>query len=414
MEPFLAEYGLDGALWLATMASSIFLFSVAIAIIFNKLLVPPLLRFADWTPTSLDSRILRGLRMPLTLAIVALGAYLALVLPFDLEPARRSTIDIAAGLLATLLGAYAVASLVGHACDWYLAHAAKRAESSLGQRMMPLFRRVLVGLIYGVGVLMIIDQLGRDITPLIAGMGLGGLAVALALQPTLANLFAGSYVMTEGAVKPGDYVELESGEAGYVLDVSWRSTRIRTFYNNLVIVPNSRFAETIIINYQAPTPAVNIIVSAGVSLDSDFYHVEQVCREVMDEVLETSPYGVKEFGAWFGFDSFGESNVNFWLFVQAKDRIASFGLRTDLMSRLRERFREEGIIINYPVRSLQLAPGMRPEEVMRRQRSRGAVNGREQRPQRRRSPRREARHGVHLPPDMGEGPEGAPGGPGRT
>jgi small-conductance mechanosensitive channel len=220
--------------------------------------------------------------------------------------------------------------------------------------------------------------------------------------------------MTEGVVKPGDYVEMENGIAGYVMDVSWRSTRIRTFYNNLVIVPNSRFAETIITNYQEPTPAMNIIVTGRVSLDSDLYYVEQVCRAVMDEVLESSPYGIKEFGSWFGFENFGESNVEFWLFVQARDRIASFGLRTELMERLQERFREKGIVINYPVRSLRLSQELGAETLSRVQRSNSSLpsNGRDHR-NRRHAQRRATRpqHGVHLPPDLGQGPEGDAGGP---
>ena len=144
--------------------------------------------------------------------------------------------------------------------------------------------------------------------------------MALALQPTLANLFAGTYVMTEGVISPGDYIALDGGITGYVVEVGWRSTRIRTWQNNLVIVPNNKFAETIITNFQRPVPAVNGWLTCGVSYDSDLYHVEKVCREVMDEQLETNPNAIKEYGSWFGYDSFGDSNVTFWLFVQAKDR----------------------------------------------------------------------------------------------
>lgn len=415
MGPLLERYGLEGTLWLTVVAAGIFLISLSVAIIFNKLVFPIILRLTDWLPSNVNSKLVRGARFPLTLGLVLAGAYLAVTIPFNLTADQQEAMDRAAILLAIVLGVVAVASLVSSGFDWYIHHVSQHTESSLNERLLPLFRRIAVGLVYGLGAMMIIDQLGQDITPLIAGLGLGGLAVALALQPTLSNVFAGTYVMTEGVVKTGDYVEMENGIAGYVLDVSWRSTRIRTFYNNLVIVPNSRFAETIITNYQEPTPAMNIIVTGGVSLDSDLYHVEQVCRDVIDEVLETSAYGVKEFGSWFGFENFGESNVEFWLFVQAKDRIASFGLRTELMERLRERFREEGIVINYPVRSLQLSPEFSLEAVANLKRSASASkpgpNGREQRGHRRRGPRRNSRAGVHLPPDMGQGPEGSPGAP---
>ena len=123
--------------------------------------------------------------------------------------------------------------------------------------------------------------------------------MALAIQPTLANLVAGTYVMTDGVVGPGDYVELEGSIAGYVVEVGWRSTRIRTWGNNLVVVPNSKFAETIITNYQRPIPAVNVYLPCGVSYDTDLYRVEEICREVMDQILENEPSAVKEYGGWF-------------------------------------------------------------------------------------------------------------------
>jgi small-conductance mechanosensitive channel len=211
--------------------------------------------------------------------------------------------------------------------------------------------------------LLVLDQLNVNISPLIAGLGLGGLAVALALQPTLANVFAGTYVMTEGVVTPGDYIELENGVAGYVIDVSWRSTRLRTWHNNLVVIPNARFAETIITNYQEPQPAVNVFLPCGVSYESDLRLVQQICQDVMDRLLETDPDAVKEYGGWFGFESFGESNVDFWLFIQARNRLASFPLRTKLMQDLHRRLLDEGIVINYPVRALQFPPGWSPNGI---------------------------------------------------
>ena len=162
-----------------------------------------------------------------------------------------------------------------------------------------------------------------------------------------------------------------------MVEVGWRSTRIRTWRNNLVIVPNNRFAETIITNYQRPARAVNVWLQCGISYDSDLYHVERVCREVMDGVLDTNAHAIKEYGGWFGFDNFGDSNVNFWLFVQAKDRWGSFELQTALMQALHHRFKNEGIVINYPVRSLQFPKEWGPEALLERngQEAGGAGSG---------------------------------------
>jgi len=358
MDFVLTEFGLEAPIWLLVAGAVILLASVVFAIIFHKLLFPLVERFTNWTPTNSDTRLVRSTRWPLTIGIVVLGAYLGVVWPLDLNAAQQEVINTAFQVAAVVLGVFALGSVVSNAFSWYIEHIAPLTRSNLDQRLMPLLRRIAVAVVYGIGALIILDQLKININPLIAGLGLSGLAVALALQPTLANLFAGTYVMTEGVITPGDYIEMENGITGYVVDVGWRSTRLRTWHNNLVVVPNAKFAETIITNYQGPSPAVNVYLTCGVSYDSDLFEVERVCHEVMDNLLETDRNGVKEYGGWFGFSSFGESNVDFWLFVQARDRLASFELQSVLIQRLHQRLREEGIRINYPVRTLHLPNGM--------------------------------------------------------
>ncbi len=364
MDPFLDRFGLDEQPWLApAVFGAILLVSILASLIFHKLLFRLVLHLSQWTPSDLDSRMMRATHWPLTLGILVLGGYFALTASFDLTPVQHGATDKGAGLLGIVLGIFAVVGVVSRGIDWYLENLASRTQHVIDVKLFPLLRRGAVALIYGIGGLLILDLLGISISPLIAGLGLGGLAVALAIQPTLANLFAGTYVMTEGVVGPGDYVELDGSIAGYVIEVGWRSTRIRTWGNNMVVVPNSKFAETIITNYQRPIPAVNVYLPCGVSYDTDLYRVEEICREVMDQVLENEPSAVKEFGGWFGFENFGDSNVNFWLFVQARDRLAGFELQTALIQRLHQRFRIEGIVINYPMRTLELPKEWRFDRV---------------------------------------------------
>ena len=353
-----SRFGLGDPAWLdPAIGASIFLISVIVAVVFHKLLFPLILCLTRRTPTDLDSRLMQATRIPLTLGVVVLGGYLALTVPLG----QRSDVEAVTKSLGILLVVIAVASIIAKALDWYIGKATGRPGFALGSRFLPLVRKISSGLVYGLGALLVLDQLGINISPLIAGLGLGGLAVALAIQPTLANLFAGTYVMTEGAVSTGDFIEMEGGVSGYVVDVGWRSTRIRTWKNNLVVVPNSRFAETIITNYQRPVAAVNVYLTCGVSYDSDLQKVERICLAVMDDELESNPDAVKEYGAYFGFESFGDSNVDFWLFLQSTDRFASFRLKTSLMQRLYQRFKDEHIVINYPVRTLQFPEGWGPQ-----------------------------------------------------
>jgi len=364
MEPILARFGLGDPEWLDPVTSVVIvLIAFGAALLMHKVVFPLVIRFTQWTPTDLDSRLVKSARWPITLGIVVLGVYLAVTVPLDLTGSEHDRADNVAQALGLVLGIFFVVGLLSSVIDWYLANLAVRANHVVDLRLFPLLRRVGIVVIYGIGALLVLDVLGINISPLIAGLGLGGLAVALALQPTLANLFAGTYVMTEGVISTGDYIELESGMAGYVVEVGWRSTRLRTLSNNLVVVPNARFAETIITNYQEPVPAVNVYLTCGVSYDSDLDLVEKVSFEVMNNLLENDPNAVREYGSWFAFDAFGESNVNFWLFLQSRDRIASFTLQSTLIKDLHRRFREEGIVINYPVRTLQFPDGWGPQMI---------------------------------------------------
>tara|TARA_Y100001001_G_scaffold31247_1_gene25976 strand:+ start:404 stop:1642 length:1239 start_codon:yes stop_codon:yes gene_type:complete len=355
MYPLLDRLGLEYQLWLPLAAFGVILLvSLLAAWIFHKLIFRLVLHLSQWTPSDMDSRMMLATRWPLTLGILVLGAYLAVTMALGVP---RVVAVRVFGFLGIVLGVVATVGVLSNGIDWYLVNLATRTQHVFDVKLIPLLRRGVVALVYGIGGLLIVDLLGFSISPLIAGLGLGGLAVALAIQPTLANLVAGTYVMTDGVVGPGDYVELEGSIAGYVVEVGWRSTRIRTWGNNLVVVPNSKFAETIITNYQRPIPAVNVYLPCGVSYDTDLYRVEEICREVMDQILENEPSAVKEYGGWFGFDNFGDSNVNFWLFVQARDRLAGFELQTALIQRLHQRFKMEGIVINYPMRTLEFPRG---------------------------------------------------------
>jgi len=408
MELILARFGLGDRVWLdPATAGVIVLISIVVAFLFHKVIIPLTLRLTNWTPTDLDSRLVKSLRWPLTLGILALGAYLAVTISFELTSSERDKADDIARGLGVVVGIIVVVGLLSAAIDWYLASLSTRANHVVDLRLFPLIRRVGGVVIYGIGALLVMDVMDINISPLIAGLGLGGLAVALAIQPTLANLFAGTYVMTEGVIATGDYIELESGMAGYVVEVGWRSTRIRTWGNNLVVVPNARFAETIITNYQQPVPAVNVYVTCGVSYDSDLDHVEKICREVMGDLVENDRNAVRSYGSWFAFDAFGESNVDFWLFVQARDRIASFNLQSALIKNLHREFRVKNIVINYPVRTLQFPDGFTPEMAGVTQTSAAPRPAPASRPTR---PRRES----HLSEEEGPDIDGVPPGGGES
>ena len=387
--------------WVDLLVSAIILMVVAIlAFVFSRLISRLLLRAARFSAGDLDDAIISALRGPITVLIILAGAYLAITVPLALAHSIQEVVNKAAALAAIFTGAYLINSVGSAALRWLEERLESSDVSSAGGWALPLARRGMLIVIIAMAAMISLDILGINISPLIAGLGLGGLAVALALQPTLSNLFAGTYVITEGVVSEGDYVEMENGVTGYVVDVNWRSTRLRTWANNLVVIPNSRFAETIITNYSKPDEHVNVYLTCGVAYESDLQRVEAVSMEVMRQVERDHPEVVKEYGVYFGYDTFGESNVDFWLFMQASSRLNSFEVRTELIKRLHARLTDEGITINYPVRTLHLPDGWTPD---------GQLPGSEQAARRTTRPRPESEPHTHLPADApgvsGDGPD---------
>ena len=331
---------------------------------------------------AIGAATLGAVRTPVLTFLVLQGLFLALVTISYLDK-WRDEIGTGWAVLVVLTLAYGAANAAGALMSWYSRVVAPLTRTQFDDKVVPILGRVVRVGVYGIASLVVLDKLGYSISPILGGLGITGLAMALALQPTLSNFFAGTYVISDGAISVGDYIELQGGPAGYVIEVGWRSTRIRSFMNNLVIIPNSRLADTIVTNYNGPVFAMNVIVYGGVSYSSDLDLVERVSKEVAAEVLATSTGSVRGFEPWFGFENFGESNITFWLFVQAKDRIGSFVVQHELVKGLHARFKEEGIEINYPVRKLVFpesdGPGepplVRGQAGQNRRRARRTVDG---------------------------------------
>ena len=356
------EEGLTDSILLRLIgAFSVFLGFVVAALIVRIIISLIHRRLKNQDTSSVTSIILQSVKTPITAILLISGllsAYLLVlgiedVLPSGFSDTRDLSIKIWK-IMSILITTFAIAKTIDHLIDWYLLNIAEKTETKIDDTLLPTLRRVLPITIYAAGALVAIDSIGISISPILAGLGIGGLAVALAVQPTLSNFFAGTYVVTEGELKEGDFIELEGGPSGYVEEVGWRSTKIRSRFNNLVIIPNSRMAESIVTNYFSPTPAMNVIVTGGVAYESNLVDVEKYALEEARTVIEESEKAIKGTEPSFGFSNFGDSNVDFYVFLQAIDRAGTFGLRSELIKRIHDRFNREGIEINYPVRKLIL------------------------------------------------------------
>jgi small-conductance mechanosensitive channel len=217
-----------------------------------------------------------------------------------------------------------------------------------------IFTRVIRLAVFIMGLLVILQTLGISITPIITALGIGGLAVSLALQDTLSNLFSGLSMTASRQVRPGDYIKLGSGEEGYVTDITWRSTTIRALPNNMIIVPNAKLASVIITNYYFPEQEMAVLVQVGVSYDSDLSRVEQVTMEVGRDVMREVQGGVPEFEPFIRYHTFSDYSINFSVILRGREFTDQYLLKHEFIKRLHARYAAEGIQIPFPIRTILL------------------------------------------------------------
>jgi small-conductance mechanosensitive channel len=229
--------------------------------------------------------------------------------------------------------------------------------SSKSEGLLPstsIFRNLAQVVAFLVGGLVILDTLGISITPILTALGVGGLAVALALQDTLSNLFAGLGIIASRQVRIGDYIRLEGGEEGYVTDIRWRNTTIRTLPNNFVIVPNNKLASAVITNYYQPAKDMAVLVQVGVAYASDLGKVEKVTIEVGRDVMRTVKGGVPEFEPFIRYHTFGDSSINFTVILRGQEFVDQHLVKHEFIKRLQRRYAQEGIEIPFPIRTVHL------------------------------------------------------------
>jgi len=206
--------------------------------------------------------------------------------------------------------------------------------------------------VYIIGLLILLQTLGVSIAPILTALGVGGLAVALALQDTLSNLFSGLHILLSRQIKVGDYIKLSTGEEGNVADISWRNTTIKVMSNNMVIVPNQKIASSILTNYYMPDRELSVVVGASVSYDSDLEQVEKITVEVAKEVMSRVEAGITNFEPVVRFHTFGDSSINFNVVLRVGEFADQYKLKHEFIKQLHVRYREEGIEIPFPIRTV--------------------------------------------------------------
>lgn len=324
---------------------AVFLFILLIGYLLRGYLFSRLTRWASQTGSRTGDAIISAARSPFLVLCIMLGVYAALeftYLPKALLGKAETGLSILAIVAVSMVTANILAGLIRMR--------AEKSESALP--VTSLTENIIRIIVYGTGTLVILNALGISIAPILATLGVGGLAVALALKDTLSNFFAGFHIIANREINVGDYLRLSSGEEGYVNDIGWRSTKIRTLAGNIIFIPNAKLTELIVTNCALPARDIAVPIELGVHYASDLERVERITCEEGQEVMRQVPGGIPDFTPLVRYQRFGESGIDLTVILRGKEFADQFLIRHEFLKRIHARFRKEGIVIPYPVRAL--------------------------------------------------------------
>ena len=322
--------------------------------VLRRLVLRGLKNWAARTGGRVGTVLYEALRGPTWIWALILAAHLA----FQGSDLPRAFTDaVASGLLVlwivslTLMSMQVVGNMVRH---WGTRVSGALAVTTLTQNLAQISVVILGGLI-------LLNHFNFKLTPILTALGVGGLAVALALQDTLSNLFGGFYVAVAGQVRLGDYIKLNTGEEGYVTDIGWRCTTFRALAYNLIIVPNAKLAQAVVTNYYLPEKRMSASFAVTVGNECDPDAVERVLAEVLTQAAGDVPGMLKDPAPSVAFDpGFGDAGLGFTANFQVADFASQSPVRNELRKRVLRRFRAEGIGIPYPSRTVYLHGSGKP------------------------------------------------------
>lgn len=334
--------------WLVGL--TVMLCSTLVMLLVERLVLRRVQNWVDRSSFRFDTIVLSAIRSPLSILIFTVNLIILkqvlVYLEFDTAP-YDDYFDRGAQLLLII-------ALLRFADTFSSGAISSYAESSQVRNSQSIIKGIARGAIYGIGGLVLLSAVGIPVTPIVASLGIGSLAVALALQPTLENFFSGVQLIVDKPIRVGDFIELDSGEQGFVEKIGWRSTWIRMLPNNMVIMPNSSLSQSKLINYYYPEKELSVPVEASVHYDSDLEHVEKVTLEVARHILTTHEWGVPEYNTFVLFHTFANSSVNFTVMLRAKEYVNRFWVKSAFIKALHKRYKEEGIVIPFPISAINL------------------------------------------------------------
>ncbi|PKL65875.1 MAG: mechanosensitive ion channel protein MscS [Methanomicrobiales archaeon HGW-Methanomicrobiales-3] len=308
---------------------------------------------ADQTDTLLDDIVILAIGKPLIVTILAASAYIALT-AFVIEPeAMNWTVG---GMeihgyqffntFFILIGAWIVSAFSYNFITTYGKWLASKTDTDFDDQLLPLLEVLAKYLIWFVALMLILSEFEIDVTPMLAGAGIGAIALALAAQEIIGNFLGGAIITLDKPFKVGDRIKYDT-YFGDVISIGPRSTRIKTLDYQIVTIPNSKLTSNVTINYAQPNVKMKVRIPFAVAYGSDIKRVKQILLEIAHEVIEKTPWAVPDPKPSVYFLEFGESSLNGQLILYTDNYDHLWDAQDWINVRIDERFREEGIEIPF-------------------------------------------------------------------
>lgn len=337
--------------WLKELLAAVVIFTFywVLSLVVRYLLTRWAPRLTSFTRTDLDDRILKRVTPPTCLLVVLAGLYFAVK---SLSLPEKAHVALAGAVF--ILNVIVVTNIVWRAVDellvWYGTRLAERHGAGVDRQIIPPLEKLITIFLVGIALMVTLRHFNYDILSVVTALGIGSLAIGMAAKDTLANMISGFTLMVDRPFRIGDRVQLTSGQWGDVADIGLRTTKIKTVDNTLLIIPNSELCNTTIINMAFPDMRAKGKVSVGIGYGSDVGAVKQI---LTDTALEL-PDVLRDPAPEAFLVSFGESALNMSLFFWVEDYGRVFATTDRINERIITRFREEGIEIPFPTRTVFL------------------------------------------------------------
>ncbi len=318
--------------------------SLIVAFIAKFILIQVLKPLAKKTKTKVDDLVIKSVSAILFYLLLALGFKIG----FQTFQFQTLIYNNLVDTFLIVLVVLALVRIINNFSKYWIKDWAKKTESTADDRLIPLVEKILKVMVLILAVIFVFDAWDIDISPLLATAGIAGIAIGFAVRDSLANIMGGLQLVLDKTFKVGDKVQIESGEMGVILDIGLRSTKLKTYDNEVIYIPNGQLANARVKNFTVPDLSVRVNVEFGVVYGSDSEKVRQVVLEAVQNiegVLE-EPAPVVQFLKMSDF------SLDYVVRVWIREYTEAYDMKLSVTDAVYNALNQAGIGIPFPTRTI--------------------------------------------------------------